>query len=105
MKLLGITNVAFNVTDLLITSTFARYWKKKWWYKETVHQTSPFLWVYELSLRLSNSNSNSFTASRTLQICTAHATLAQVPRLTEIKVKVTVVLRSMLSQTVAGLLV
>jgi hypothetical protein len=39
MKLLGIINVGFDVTDQLLIRffTFARYWKKKWEYNATVH--------------------------------------------------------------------
>jgi hypothetical protein len=40
MKLLGIINVRFDVTDQLLTksSAFVRYWKKKWKYSGTTHQ-------------------------------------------------------------------
>jgi hypothetical protein len=40
MKLLGVINVGFDVTDQLLIRFFAfvRYWRKKWEYNETVHQ-------------------------------------------------------------------
>jgi hypothetical protein len=40
MKLLGIANVGFNITDQLLIrfSAFVGYWRKKWEYNETVHQ-------------------------------------------------------------------
>jgi hypothetical protein len=40
MKLLGIIRVGFDITDQLLIrfSVFIRYWRKKWEYKETVHQ-------------------------------------------------------------------
>jgi hypothetical protein len=43
MKLLGIANVDFDVTDQLLVrfSAFVRYWRKNWEYNETVHQ--PFI--------------------------------------------------------------
>jgi predicted membrane channel-forming protein YqfA (hemolysin III family) len=39
MKLLGIINVGFDVTDQLLIRYFAfvRYWRKKWKSSETVH--------------------------------------------------------------------
>jgi hypothetical protein len=41
MKLLGIVIAGFDVTDQLLIrfSAFVRYWRKKWEYNETVHQT------------------------------------------------------------------
>jgi hypothetical protein len=40
MKLLVIISVGFDVIDQLMIkfSAFARYWRKKWEYYETVHQ-------------------------------------------------------------------
>jgi hypothetical protein len=39
-KLLGIISVDFDATGqlLIIYSAFVKYWRKKWEYKETVHQ-------------------------------------------------------------------
>jgi hypothetical protein len=40
MKLLGIINVGFDITNQLMIRSFAfiRYWRKKWEYSKTVHQ-------------------------------------------------------------------
>jgi hypothetical protein len=40
MKLLGIINVGFDVTDQLLIRilAFARYWRKNWEYSQRVHQ-------------------------------------------------------------------
>jgi hypothetical protein len=40
MKLLGTISVDFDETDQLLIrpSAFARHWRKKWEYNETVHQ-------------------------------------------------------------------
>jgi hypothetical protein len=38
MKLFGIINVGFDITDQLLIrfSAFSRYWRKKWEYNETI---------------------------------------------------------------------